>query len=68
MVTNAATPDPECFIMKPNGVGHLAHRREKDWRISYWLQPSKHRTDAFRETWNRIGRGDVALMELATPY
>jgi hypothetical protein len=59
VVTNAATSNPVCFIMKPDEVKRLAHRGEKDGRVSYWLQPSKYHTDEFREAWSRIGRGDA---------
>jgi hypothetical protein len=59
IVTNAADDNPVCFIMKPNEVKRLAHRGEKDGRISYWLQPNKYHTDEFREKWDRIGRGDA---------
>jgi hypothetical protein len=61
IVTNAGTPNPVCFIMKPIEVTQLAHRGEKEGRISYWLQPKHYDTDQFREAWDRIGRGDVAL-------
>jgi hypothetical protein len=30
IVTDARTPNPECFIMKPQEVSRLAHRGEKD--------------------------------------
>lgn len=41
IVTNANTAAPVCFIMKPGEVKRLAHRGEKDGRISYWLQPRR---------------------------
>jgi hypothetical protein len=59
IVIKAAT-EPECFIVKPDEVRHLAHRGEKDDRVSYWLQPNKYDTNEFREAWDRIGRGDVS--------
>jgi hypothetical protein len=58
IVSKVATK-PECFIMKPDEVRHLAHRGEKDARVSYWLQPNQYDTDKFREAWDRIGRGDA---------
>jgi len=58
IVSKVATK-PECFIMKPDEVRHLAHRGEKDARVSYWLQPNQYDTDEFREAWDRIGRGDA---------
>ena len=60
IVTNAGTTNPVCFIMKPKEVKQLAHRGEKEERVSYWLQPKQYDTDKFREAWDRIGRGDVA--------
>lgn len=65
IVTKVAASDPECFIMKPDEVKRLAHRGEKEGRISYWLQPSKYHTEAFREAWNRIGRGDGPANDVA---
>jgi hypothetical protein len=55
IVTKAVTDSPECFIMRPDEVKALAHRGEKEDRVSYWLQPSKYRTMEFREAWHRIG-------------
>src|SRR5713101_8109702 len=59
IVTNAGTNNPVCFIMKPKEVKQLAHRGEKEGRVSYWVQPTQYDTDKFREAWDRIGRGDV---------
>lgn len=58
IVTKVAAENPECFIMKPEEVRRLAHRGEKDGRVSYWLQPNKYHTDEFREKWSRIGPGN----------
>jgi hypothetical protein len=60
IVINAGTTTPTCFIMKPAEVKRLAHRGEKEGRVSYWLQPTQYDTDKFREAWDRIGRGDIA--------
>jgi hypothetical protein len=60
IVINAGTTTPLCFIMKPREVRTLAHRGEKDGRVSYWLQPTQYNTDKFREAWHRIGRRDGA--------
>lgn len=59
IVTKVTTTNPVCFVMKPDEVKRLAHRGEKDGRVSYWLQPNKYHTDEFREAWHRIGRGDA---------
>jgi hypothetical protein len=38
IVNNVAT-SPVTYVLIPSGVKRLAHRGEKDGRISYWLQP-----------------------------
>ncbi len=48
---------PECFILLPSEVRELAHRGEKDGRVSFWLQPSAYTKDSFCEAWDRIGKG-----------
>ena len=58
IIVNIAT-EPEVFTLRPNEVRELAHRGEKDGRVSYWLQPTSYDTDESRGAWNRIGRGDV---------
>ena len=65
IVTKIAADKPECFIMKPDEVRRLAHRGEKDGRVSYWLQPSQYDTDDFSEAWGRIGRRDVPGTEVS---
>lgn len=49
--------EPACFVMTPHEVSKLAHRGEKDSKISYWLQPSSYYSDNYREKWDRIGYG-----------
>jgi len=58
----AASGKPNCFIMRPDEVRQRATRREKekDGRVSYWLQPARYRTAEFCEKWDRIGHGNVA--------
>jgi hypothetical protein len=56
IVTKVAAGAPECFIMKPEEARRLAHRGEKDGRVSYWLQPNQYGTSELRETWDKIGR------------
>ena len=33
----------------------MAHRGEKEGRVSYWLEPKKYAVDEFAEKWQRIG-------------
>ena len=46
---------PECFILTPAEVRSLAHRGEKENRVSFWLQPRTYEAEAYREAWDRIG-------------
>jgi len=58
IVTNISK-EPGVFVLLPEEVRKLAHRAEKDGRVSYWLQPASYDTEEFRNAWHRIGRGDV---------
>ena len=57
IIVNRVTTSPAAFIMTPDEVRSLAHRGEKDGRVSYWLQPTSYDQDPFRENWGRIGSG-----------
>jgi hypothetical protein len=48
---------PECFVLTPEEVRRLAHRGEKDGKISFWLQPRDYAVEEFLENWDRIGSG-----------
>lgn len=50
---------PECFVLTPTEVRALAHRGEKDGRVSYWLQPKQYANPTFRDAWHRIGYGHL---------
>ena len=51
------TTSPECFVLTPDEVCKLAHRGEKDGKISFWLQPKQYAAEDYRERWDRIGPG-----------
>lgn len=57
VIINRVADTPSAFIMLPSEVVALAHRGEKDGRVSYWLQPTSYDRTAFREAWQRIGNG-----------
>jgi hypothetical protein len=59
IVTNVSQELPCAFVMLPSEVKEMAHRGEKDGRVSYWLQPAAYDTEDFREKWDRIGHGDA---------
>jgi len=58
VIINKVISKPTVFILTPDEVKRLAHRGEKDGRVSFWLQPNSYVTDEFRGAWDRIGRGD----------
>jgi len=39
----------------PGEVRALAHRGEKEGRVTYWLQPAAYCVEAYHEAWGRIG-------------
>ncbi|RKY55023.1 MAG: hypothetical protein DRP96_13050 [Candidatus Neomarinimicrobiota bacterium] len=55
--------NPVAFILTPDEVRELAHRGERNGRVSFWLQPKSYDRDEFREAWHRIGRGDGQVAE-----
>ena len=54
IVNNAISEKPSTFIMFPEEVRKMAHRGEKDGRVSYWLQPRDYDKDQFRDAWDRF--------------
>jgi len=58
VIVNNATTDPQTYIMLPDEVKRLAHRGEKDGRVSFWLQPTAYCVTEFHEAWDRIGDAD----------
>lgn len=59
VVVNRVSSAPKAFVLTPEEVKRLAHRGEKNGRVSFWLQPNTYDNDRFREAWDRIGRGDL---------
>ena len=57
VIVNNVSKEPNAFILLPDEVKSLAHRGEKEGRISYWLQPASYQNDQFKEAWHRIGYG-----------
>lgn len=54
---NVASERPECFVLTPDEVRHLAFRGEKGGKVSFWLQPKDYAVEKFREAWSRVGSG-----------
>jgi len=55
VVVNNVAGEPQTYILRPDEVKSLAHRGEKDGRVSYWLQPSSYCVEQYHERWDRIG-------------
>lgn len=58
IIVNDVVREPNAFILLPNEVKKLAHRGEKEGRVSYWLQPNAYDIELFKEAWHRIGLGN----------
>jgi len=57
VIVNNIEKEPRTYVLLPEEVKKLAHRGEKDGRVSYWLQPKSYCVDEYLEAWDRIGRG-----------
>jgi hypothetical protein len=57
IVNKVASSSPSAFILLPSEVKELAHRGEKEGRISFWLQPTSYAQPQFHEQWEHIGLG-----------
>lgn len=60
VIINNIAKEPKAFILLPSEVKKLAHRGEKEGRVSFWLQPNQYDIDAYREAWHRIGFGHAS--------
>lgn len=54
IIVNNLAVRPQSYILTPDEVKRLAHRGEKEGRISYWLQPKDYAVEPFLEAWDRI--------------
>ena len=57
VIVNNVAKEPNVFVLLPEEIKSLAHRREKNGHVSYWLQPTAYDKPEFREVWHRIGHG-----------
>lgn len=63
IIVNDLSKNPTAFIMKPAEVKDVAHRGEKDGRVSFWLQPTAYDQPLFRKAWDRLPNAPSALDE-----
>ena len=64
VINRAVEEKPSAFILLPSEVKALAHRGEKDGKISHWLQPASYDRVEFKEAWDRIGHGGLETLTL----
>jgi len=55
VIVNNVVVEPSTYVLFPSEIKELAHRGEKDGRVSYWLQPSVYCVEDYLEAWHRIG-------------
>ena len=55
VIINNVASEPSAFVLLPSEVRELAHRGERDGRVSYWLQRNAYDQNQYREAWDRIG-------------
>lgn len=58
VIVNDVVKAPQAYVLLPGEVKNLAHRGEKDGKVSYWLQPVSYCVGEFHEAWERIGNAD----------
>ena len=54
IIINEVAKEPKSYVLLPQEVKNLAHRGEKNGKVSFWLQPKAYCTDEFYEAWDRI--------------
>ena len=55
VIINNLQGEPSAYVLLPGEVKGLAHRGEKDGKVSFWLWAAAYGKDSFREAWGRIG-------------
>lgn len=56
VIVNEVMKEPHTYILLPREIKRLAHRGEKDGRVSFWLQPSAYCVEKYHAAWQRIGK------------
>lgn len=56
VIVNSVVSEPQSYVLLPAEVKELAHRGEKDGRVSFWLQPKSYCVEQYHEAWDRIGK------------
>ena len=59
VIVNRVSSEPQTYVLLPSEVKDLAHRGEKDGRVSFWLQPRSYCVEKFHDAWDRIGNPET---------
>jgi len=54
VVITLVDDNPVAYVLLPEEVRDLAHRGEREGRVSYWLQPRSYDQKEFQEAWHRM--------------
>ena len=54
IVNKIKSDPPVTYIMLPEEVKKLAHREEKDGKVSFWLEPAAYEQERFRDAWPQV--------------
>ena len=58
IIVNNVAQEPNAFILPPDEIRRLAECREKNGKVSFWLEPRAYDIPEFKEAWQQIGYGD----------
>ena len=70
VIVNSLDSTPGVFVLTPAEIKALAQRREKQGRVSFWLQPRSYMTAEFNGRWDRLRsqrRARVLVAPVASP-
>ena len=59
VIVNRVSSEPQTYVLLPSEVNDLAHREEKDGRVSFWLEPSSYCVEEFHDAWDRMGNPET---------
>ena len=54
LIINDVEKEPKVYILTPAEVKEMAHSREKNGKVSYWLKKERYEQPQFHEAWGRF--------------
>lgn len=65
LINQMASGSPCAYVLTPDEVRALAHRNERDGKVSYWLERAGYENEAFRDAWDRVGQGTAIVSHVS---